>query len=324
MTLIPKIVEGKNARYITGSGQTRATADRVNLYRAEGDCQKIQRPPRKRKEQDKSNPPHLTSANKVGSFGDIQRMSSYEPHPMFSSNSVDSSRINSTGNLSSFPQFQSLYYPSGLQTSFLQQHTGTGLSHNSLVGSSGSFGKLSSVPTSMNSDISETSSADDNRGGSIAGNEVSTPSLYNSFMLPMQSQQQLLQKGMIGGGYTMINGIPFMALPYSANDGDGKATSGYPMPMFQQINSDQLGPNTKKQKLSPVDLAGSGFPMMLPFMTLYNGGQFSHGIHSASVLPTSLHENDASKLYNSNSASSSGLDILLTAAERLEETVRRE
>lgn len=52
LNLIPKIVEGKNARYITGSGQTRATADRVNLFRLEGDCEKIRRPPRKRKEED--------------------------------------------------------------------------------------------------------------------------------------------------------------------------------------------------------------------------------------------------------------------------------
>lgn len=50
MHLIPKLIEGKNARYITGSGQTKATADRVHLFRTEGECEKIQRPPRKRKD----------------------------------------------------------------------------------------------------------------------------------------------------------------------------------------------------------------------------------------------------------------------------------
>jgi hypothetical protein len=50
MHLIPKLVEGKNARYITGSGQTKSTADRVHLFRTEGECEKIQRPPRKRKD----------------------------------------------------------------------------------------------------------------------------------------------------------------------------------------------------------------------------------------------------------------------------------
>ena len=48
MTLIPRICEGRLARYITGSGETRATADRVSIYRTEGKCAKIIRPPRKR------------------------------------------------------------------------------------------------------------------------------------------------------------------------------------------------------------------------------------------------------------------------------------
>lgn len=47
--LIPRIVEGKNAKYVTGSGQTRATNDRVNIFRIEGNCEQIKRPPRKRK-----------------------------------------------------------------------------------------------------------------------------------------------------------------------------------------------------------------------------------------------------------------------------------
>ncbi len=50
LNLIPRIVEGRNARYITGSGQTRPTADRVDLFRLEGNCEKIKRPPRRKKE----------------------------------------------------------------------------------------------------------------------------------------------------------------------------------------------------------------------------------------------------------------------------------
>lgn len=50
LALIPRIVEGKNARYITGSGQTKATSDRVEIFRIEGQCEKIRRPPRKKKE----------------------------------------------------------------------------------------------------------------------------------------------------------------------------------------------------------------------------------------------------------------------------------
>ncbi len=51
LNLIPRIVEGKTARYITGSGQTKPTTDRVNLFRSEGNCEKIKRPPRRKKEE---------------------------------------------------------------------------------------------------------------------------------------------------------------------------------------------------------------------------------------------------------------------------------
>jgi hypothetical protein len=50
LNIIPRIVEGRNARYITGSGQTKSTADRVSIFRREGNCEKIKRPPRRRKE----------------------------------------------------------------------------------------------------------------------------------------------------------------------------------------------------------------------------------------------------------------------------------
>jgi hypothetical protein len=51
LNLIPRIVEGRNAKYITGSGQTRATSDRVNIFRLEGNCEKIKRPPRRTKDE---------------------------------------------------------------------------------------------------------------------------------------------------------------------------------------------------------------------------------------------------------------------------------
>lgn len=51
MNLIPRICEGRSARYITGSGETLATSDRVRIYRVEGGCEKIQRQSRKRNNQ---------------------------------------------------------------------------------------------------------------------------------------------------------------------------------------------------------------------------------------------------------------------------------
>lgn len=51
LNMIPRIVEGRNARYITGSGQTKPTADRVDIFRIEGSCEKIKRPPRRKREE---------------------------------------------------------------------------------------------------------------------------------------------------------------------------------------------------------------------------------------------------------------------------------
>lgn len=39
MAVVPRIVEGWSARYVTGSGQTKATADRVCIFESEGDVQ---------------------------------------------------------------------------------------------------------------------------------------------------------------------------------------------------------------------------------------------------------------------------------------------
>jgi hypothetical protein len=84
--LIPKIVEGKNARYITGSGQTKATADRVNLFRTEGECEKIQRPPRKRKDAQEGVLPGSTSMTSLSSAtgpsaSNAQFMPTFPSHP---------------------------------------------------------------------------------------------------------------------------------------------------------------------------------------------------------------------------------------------------
>lgn len=51
LQVIPKLVEGWNAKYITGSGQSRATEDRVKIYEVEGDIQPTQRtkPPKQKR-----------------------------------------------------------------------------------------------------------------------------------------------------------------------------------------------------------------------------------------------------------------------------------
>lgn len=36
ITVVPKVIEGINAKYVTGSGQTKATADRVHIFETEG------------------------------------------------------------------------------------------------------------------------------------------------------------------------------------------------------------------------------------------------------------------------------------------------
>ena len=38
MAVVPKIVEGRDAKYVTGSGQTKATGERVHIFEREGSC----------------------------------------------------------------------------------------------------------------------------------------------------------------------------------------------------------------------------------------------------------------------------------------------
>lgn len=48
MEVIPRLVEGPTARYVTGSGQTQATADRVHIYECEGGISPVVRGKRKK------------------------------------------------------------------------------------------------------------------------------------------------------------------------------------------------------------------------------------------------------------------------------------
>merc|ERR1719224_417092 len=43
LSIVTKCVEGWNASYITGSGQTEATADRVHIYETEGQVKPLKR-----------------------------------------------------------------------------------------------------------------------------------------------------------------------------------------------------------------------------------------------------------------------------------------
>jgi len=49
MSLIPRICEGRAAKYVTGSGESVPTADRVHIYRVEGGHAKVSRLPRQRR-----------------------------------------------------------------------------------------------------------------------------------------------------------------------------------------------------------------------------------------------------------------------------------
>lgn len=51
MELVTRVCEGRHQKYITGSGETRATRNRVLIYRVEGCVEKTPRPPRKERVQ---------------------------------------------------------------------------------------------------------------------------------------------------------------------------------------------------------------------------------------------------------------------------------
>lgn len=48
LTVVPKHVEGQQSRYVTGSGQTEATKDRVHIYELEGGVSRFRRQAPKR------------------------------------------------------------------------------------------------------------------------------------------------------------------------------------------------------------------------------------------------------------------------------------
>lgn len=48
MSIVPRLSEGHNAKYITGSGESMQTRDRVQIFRKEGVCEPIKRAPRNR------------------------------------------------------------------------------------------------------------------------------------------------------------------------------------------------------------------------------------------------------------------------------------
>lgn len=48
MTVVPRLVEGESAKYITGSGESVQTSDRVLTFRTEGNCAQVKRAPRNR------------------------------------------------------------------------------------------------------------------------------------------------------------------------------------------------------------------------------------------------------------------------------------
>jgi hypothetical protein len=92
LSLIPRIVEGKAAKYITGSGQTKATSDRVTLYRLEGNCEKMKRPPRRSKEEMlKEKEDRTTSCSSSNNDPSPHYYYDHHRHPSSSSSSSSSS-----------------------------------------------------------------------------------------------------------------------------------------------------------------------------------------------------------------------------------------
>lgn len=64
ITIVPKVVEGIQAKYVTGSGQTKATADRVHIFETEGGVTAHSRGGRKAKKGNKKNVGSMKKGNK--------------------------------------------------------------------------------------------------------------------------------------------------------------------------------------------------------------------------------------------------------------------
>eukprot|EP00607_Mallomonas_marina_P001930 CAMPEP_0182427562 /NCGR_PEP_ID=MMETSP1167-20130531/18443_1 /TAXON_ID=2988 /ORGANISM="Mallomonas Sp, Strain CCMP3275" /LENGTH=541 /DNA_ID=CAMNT_0024609879 /DNA_START=84 /DNA_END=1709 /DNA_ORIENTATION=+ len=81
MDVIPRLVEGPNARYVTGSGQTHATADRVLIYEVEGGISPIVRGKRRKGKYLETTPTPHRAAKKVGvKLSHKKRKSNFTPH----------------------------------------------------------------------------------------------------------------------------------------------------------------------------------------------------------------------------------------------------
>lgn len=69
MLVVPRFVEGWHVKYVTGSGQTHATANRVYAFEVEGDCRAVHRGKIKAKPKKKTTP-RAASSSGLAFFGD--------------------------------------------------------------------------------------------------------------------------------------------------------------------------------------------------------------------------------------------------------------
>lgn len=69
MLVVPRFVEGWHVKYVTGSGQTHATANRVHIFEVEGDTKAVHRGKAKAKPKKKTTPRANSSSGQVF-FGD--------------------------------------------------------------------------------------------------------------------------------------------------------------------------------------------------------------------------------------------------------------
>jgi hypothetical protein len=71
--VIPKLVEGFNVKYVTGSGQSRPTADRVRIFEHEGNVKKVTRkkPERQTSNSSVTSYTSVTSTSSVSSYSGV-------------------------------------------------------------------------------------------------------------------------------------------------------------------------------------------------------------------------------------------------------------